>query len=407
MTLHRIHAALALALALGCAAVSCDSPEKAWEKSLHTVTVSLCVQDNPEEQLPGGIPVHLADVHSTLSYTLSTDTAGKVRLALPNGLYRISASYRDNAHIYNGTKEMLVNGASRTELLPLTQAESGNLVIRELYIGGCSKDPDEGNYHLDRYILLHNNHSETVYLDSLCLAFISPYNATGNNNWRNLDGSLPALLPLADVIWRIAGNGQSFPLAPGEDVPIALDGAINHKRQYKLSVNLDSSVVFACYTPNRLLFSEDFLLDPGPNIQEDHWLEVVNKYGAIKGNPVSVSSPAVVIFRPTDIRLEDYLAQPDIIRTPPGKNADWAALIPPKWVIDAVEVFDGRSSNNKKRLPNLLDAGFVVQSEPHKGRTLQRKNHAEATDKQGYLVLQDTNHSGNDFFESDTHVWGN
>ena len=76
--------------------------------------------------------------------------------------------------------------------------------------------------------------------------------------------------------------------------------------------------------------------------------------------------------------------------------------VPFEWVIDAVEVFNGTSSSNTKRLVASLDAGYVTLSDTYLGHTLMRKTDEELSAASGYEVLTDTNNSLNDFYERQT-----
>ena len=91
----------------------------------------------------------------------------------------------------------------------------------------------------------------------------------------------------------------------------------------------------------------------------------------------------------------------DAVRIPAGNSADRSVIVPYAWLIDAVEVFDGRSSNNAKRLSPKADAGFVYQSDVFKSRSVVRKKDEDASREAGYEILQDTNNSSTDFYESE------
>ena len=80
---------------------------------------------------------------------------------------------------------------------------------------------------------------------------------------------------------------------------------------------------------------------------------------------------------------------------------DRVVKVPYEWVMDAVEVFDGSSTNNEKRLSPLADAGFVTQTDVFLGRSLMRHVDEEATAISGYEILADTNNSSNDFYETE------
>ena len=116
---------------------------------------------------------------------------------------------------------------------------------------------------------------------------------------------------------------------------------------------------------------------------------------------MSLNSPAFVIFQPQNVDIRDWVLQPGVVRNTPGSTIQMAT-IPPEWVIDGVEVFNGSSSDNHKRLLSSIDAGFVVLSETYKGHTLMRKPNLEASAQKGYEVLADSNNSSNDLYERET-----
>ena len=156
-------------------------------------------------------------------------------------------------------------------------------------------------------------------------------------------------------------------------------------------------MLFRSYFPNPIYHPA-----PGDQIQPDHILEVAVKTGQSNANVVSITSPAFLIFRSQGMTIEEYLQEPDVIVNTPGSTSDIVVKVPYEWVIDAVEVFDGRSTANGKRFPASLDAGFVYQSEPFKGHSLLRHTDEEASAAAGFTILQDTNNSSEDFYERET-----
>ena len=277
-------------------------------------------------------------------------------------------------------------------------------MVKEIYCGGCSKAPQEGTYQSDQYFIIHNNDFETAYLDSLCFGTLSPYNSTSVNNWTERDPVtgetvFPDFAPVVTVVWQLPGSGKDFPLAPGEDAVVALRGAIDHTLQYPLSVNLNRPDLFACYNPTYFP-NPTYHPAPGDQVKPERYAQVVIKTGQSNANTFSISSPTVVLFR-TPMPAGEYVLQPDVVRVTPGNSADRVVVVPYEWIVDAVEVFDGRSSANGKRIAPAADAGFVLQSDVFKGHTLRRKVDEKASAENGYEVLVDTNNSSNDFYESE------
>ena len=356
----------------------------------------------PDGFQPGGAAsVTIENVLGGVGYELSMGKEASTTVLLPDGIYRVSVSYREGMDVFNGNRDhVVINGKDLELEVPLLHAKAGALVIKEIYCGGCAKTPAEGTYQSDQYVIVHNNSPVVSYLDGLCMGSIAPYNSNANNPWLNEDGSLPAFLPLNDAIVMVPGDGDDFPLQPGEDAVIALRGAIDHSAQYPLSVNLNNPDYFVCY--NTTYFpNQTYHPAPGNLIREDHYLEVVIKTGQSNAYTLSLNSPAFVIFRSEGVDIHDYVQQEGVVRQTPGSTI-YVSTIPYEWVIDGVEVFNGSSSNNRKRLPASLDAGYVSLSETFKAHSLMRRTDDQATAKNGYEVLLDSNNSNVDLYERET-----
>ena len=349
-----------------------------------------------------GAVISVECISGSGAYELRADESGKAYAILPNGIYRISGHDRDGSSVFNGTLDkVVISNADVSVSLPLLYSKAGSLVIKELYCGGCSKVPEEGTYQSDQYLIIHNNDSEPRALDGLCLGTLSPYNSNSANPWAGADGTLPEFLPVIQAVWMIGGTGYSFPLAPGEDAVICLRGAIDHASRYPMSVNLDRPGYFVCYNP---VYFPNTLYHPVPggNISKDRYLDVVIKTGQANAYTLSINSPAVVLFRPEGTDIYDYVKQPDNVIQVPGSSVDRVVAVPVSWVVDAMEVFNGGSSDNRKRLPASVDAGYVTLSETFKGRTLMRHKDDQASQGAGFEILQDTNNSSLDFYERET-----
>ena len=383
------------------AAVSCADIRDVnpYEGGLHTLTVVT--------QWPHGdydradMEVRVEEMNTGSRYVSQTDAEGLARFSLPAGLYRLNLSGRDGAHVFNASADKVVlSGGDLSLDLSVLVSRAGSIVIKEIYCGGCKKLPQEGDYQADQYIILHNNDYQVQYLDGICFGTLSPYNSTGANPWISADGLLPDFIPLIQAVWQFPGDGDDFPLQPGEDAVLCLRGAIDHAAQFPLSVNLNRPDYFVCY--NSTYFDNTkFHPAPGNLISQDRYLDVVIKTGKANAYTMSVSSPAVVIFRAEGITIKEYVLIPENITPVPGNAVDNVVKVPYEWVLDAMEVFDGTSASNQKRLAASADAGYVSLSDTFLGHTLMRKVDEEATAQAGYEILADTNNSLNDFYETE------
>ena len=383
------------------AAVSCADIRDVnpYEGGLHTLTVVT--------QWPHGdydradMEVRVEEMNTGSRYVSQTDAEGLARFSLPAGLYRLNLSGRDGAHVFNASAyKVVLSGGDLSLDLSVLVSRAGSIVIKEIYCGGCKKLPQEGDYQADQYIILHNNDYQVQYLDGICFGTLYPYNSTGANPWISADGLLPDFIPLIQAVWQFPGDGDDFPLQPGEDAVLCLRGAIDHAAQFHLSVNLNRPDYFVCY--NSTYFDNTkFHPAPGNLISQDRYLDVVIKTGKANAYTMSVSSPAVVIFRAEGITIKEYVLIPENITPVPGNAVDNVVKVPYEWVLDAMEVFDGRSASNQKRLAASADAGYVSLSDTFLGHTLMRRVDEEATAQAGYEILADTNNSLNEFYETE------
>lgn len=388
-------------LASSCLDTSSPDP---YQETLNVLEIKA---DWPDEDMKeSGAEIIVEDINTGSRYMLLTDGNGIARLSLPNGLYRINLSGRNSEYVYNAAADKIVlSGKDLTLTLSLAISKPGSIVIKEIYCGGCKKLPQEGNYQNDKYVILHNNDYKVQYLDGLCFGTLAPYNSNVDNPWiaSGNDGAttLPDFLPVIQAVWKFPGDGDDFPLQPGEDAVICVNGAIDHTVQFPLSVNLNKPDYFVCY--NTTYFGNtSYHPAPGNLISTDRYLKVVKKTGIANAYIISVNSPTIVLFRPQDITIEEFVLLADSITPVPGNKNDYVVKVPFEWVIDAVEVFNGTSSSNTKRLVASLDAGYVTLSDTYLGHTLMRKTDEEQSAASGYEVLTDTNNSLNDFYERQT-----
>ncbi len=384
-------------------AVSCldmNSPDP-YQATLNVLTVTA---DWPSEGLErSGAEVIVEDMNTDNRYSSVTDKDGVAVFTLPNGLYRINLSGKSEDMVFNAAADkVVVSGSDQVMTLSLAISKAGTIVIKEIYCGGCKRLPQEGNYQNDKYFILHNNDYEVQYLDGLCFGTLSPNNSNAANPWTSVDASgvssLPDFLPVIQAVWKFPGDGDDFPLQPGEDAVVCLNGAIDHAAQFPLSVNLNKPDYFVCY--NTTYFPNTaYHPAPGNLISTDRYIDVVVKTGKANAYTFSVNSPTLVLFRPEGTTIEEHVRLADSIIPVPGSHVDNVVKVPFEWVVDAVEVFNGASSSNAKRLVPSLDAGYVTLSDTYLGHTLMRKTDEAQSAASGYEVLTDTNNSLNDFYE--------
>ena len=389
--------------AVSCADIKDTDP---YKDTLYTLTVNAqCPEDAGTVDLAGAIVV-IEDINTGNRYATVTDANGAFSIKLPNGIYRINISGQTDGYIFNGAADKVVlSGADLNLKLPLSYSKAGSIVIKEIYCGGCKKLPQEGDYQGDQYFILHNNDFKVQYLDSLCFGTLSPNNSNAANPWVSKDPTtgesiFQDFLPIIQAVWQFPGDGDDFPIEPGEDAVVCLRGAIDHTLQYPLSVNLNKPDYFVCYNLT-YFWNTAYHPAPGDQISDERIIDVVIKTGQANAYTFSLSSPTLVLWKAKGMTIQEFVNIPDNITPVPGSSIDNVVKVPYEWVYDAVEVFDARSANNSKRLAPSADAGYALQTDVFLGHSLIRHVDKEASAASGYEVLTDTNNSLNDFYESE------
>lgn len=389
-----------------CSLAACTSfGENPYADDLRSLRVEVVYPEGYEHFMREGVGVVLQDKNNATSHTARTDAQGVAEFRVTSGQYRIAVTdIVSDDEMFNGMLNPLNLVADTRTRVELSFARRAELVIREIYCGGCPS-PDNAGYAFDKYVILHNNKEQTVYLDGLCFGFADPYNSSGGANvWVTQDPVtgqtvFPGFVPVLEAVWEFGGGGTDFPLEPGGDAIIAVNGAVDHTKTYPASVDLNREECFVCYAENEYT-NVKYHPAPGDRIQPSRILRLAVKLGRGTGYGFSQSSPAVLIFRPQGTSLGEFLEDPKHVVQKPGSANDKCALVPEQWVIDAVEVFTS-PADKVKRFPAALDGGYVVLSTTKQGHALQRKINEGATAALGFEVLLDTNNSENDLVETE------
>lgn len=379
-----------------------------YGRSVRSLHVAVSYPEEYADYLREGVAVTLSDRNSSNVYTALTDGAGDAEFRVSAGHYTLSVLDQPNEEaVFNGSVELVdLSAGDQSLTVALSFSKPGTIIIKEIYSGGCPSDPPATTpYKLDKYVILHNNSFETQYLDGLCFGGIAPYNSSSQNNpWVTTDATgnliFQDFAPMLDCVWQFPGNGEDFPLAPGEDAVIAFRG-VDHTQTYSRSVNLNRKGYFVLY--DLLNFpgsTSNPTPAPGDQIDEAHYMKMLKKTGLSTSYTMSDNSPALIIFRaPEGYDLTSYLASKDsetqFVNT-------FYTKIPWEWIVDGVEVIDQTGAARTKRLRADIDAAGVEFSAMAQGHTLHRRLNETTTATAGFDVYYDTNNSSNDFYERET-----
>ena len=365
------------------------------KRSVARLTVQLHLED-------GSVPVDLEQVEVRLqnksadfSYTARSDASGRVEYSVQPGKYDVMAAawFPDTRIAVNGASEEFllcedgIVGAAGGYDAPVVDvnlrvAVPNPLIIREIYYHG-SITSEGATYTKDTYIELYNNAGpggQTVYLDSLCIAAIYPYNSTtGNNAWAGLD-----TIAIAQMYWMFPGSGHTYPLAPGESAVVACIAAVDHSSRATSGLQLQKAH-FGCWSE----------LLPRHEIAAGVVPMVLTMTGQGTAWALSIHSPAIVVFKP-EMGVAAYRQQGDVWEYhEPGRSSGtkyWH--IASSWILDGVECVDA-PSGAIKRLPAAIDASYVwMRSGHYSGKCVSRRLDFVSD---GVEVYQDTNNSDADF----------
>lgn len=413
---------------------SCSDDE---EYRTFTVGIQLVYPEGGELSATEGVAVTLTG--NGMTYEAATDAAGACLFVVPNGIYEACAADRraadGYAYVFNGIKSGIAVTDQWTDgetvTVELTASKAGQIIIKELYCGGCQKDDGSGFYQYDKYVILYNNSDQTATLDNLCLGMADPYNANAStNNYVNgeLSYAKAGYTPAINGIWY---SQNPVTIEPGQQITIAMTGAIDHTASYSNSVDL-SNADFCTYDIEDYS-NTAYYPSPSEKIPTDRYM-LAYKYGQGNAWPLSVVSPAFYIFTTKDTTPEAFASNPDYHYTA-GKEGNAVyrcAKVPNEWILDGIEVFSTNyKDTNKKRLTPDIDSGSAMLTNKL-GHTLYRNVDQKATEGlpenagklvYGYslgvegatdpsgidaeastrngarIIYQDTNNSTNDFHE--------
>lgn len=367
--------------------------------SVITVTVNMPEGYNYTTE---GLPVYFVDPSSGLEFCDTTNASGVATIRVPHGAYIATTETKHSAaggvvYIFNGVSEKIrvapndpKNASSKIDL---NVSKAGQIVLKELYYGGCTNPATSKSYSKDQYFILYNNSGEVAYLDSLCLAVVDPYNAPSSGkttNWVKPNSTeIRDSIPVSGFGWMFPGTGNQHPLQPGEQVVISLN-AINHVPITSTSVNLGIQGYWAAYDP--LLTKGQSTPNAGVNLMTGFW-----KVGTATSWVVSTLSPAVFLYSmggktPTQFITDTYTWNPGYAT---NRNFD-CLMVDKNLIIDGVECF--RNVTDSKRLRPEVDNGFAMVDGGGQGQSVHRRVDAQATAAAGgRIVYMDTNNSSNDF----------
>lgn len=254
------------------------------------------------------------------------------------------------------------------------------IVIKELYNGGCLKD-NGTTFQFDKCVILYNNCPQKAVVNNLCFGTLSPYNSSGNNKNYGADGKLiyeaEGILPIIHSLWWLP---QSLMIEPYSQVVINICGAIDNTQTVSQSVNYANPDYYCMYDPEAGYTHTSYYPSPADVIPSSHYLKG-KMIGMGNAWTFSVNSPALIVFQTKDVTPSDFGNDADNLwyGTADAKPVNAHLKVPNDWVIDGIEVFQKGNDQNMKRLTSDVDAGYVELTN-YLGHALYRNVDKESTE---------------------------
>jgi len=258
--------------------------------------------------------------------------------------------------------------------IEVVSSKAGALILKEIYFNGST-----GYYFKDQFYEIYNNSDDVQYADGMGIGNIIPSLAsTATYNWEVPDGKPENYIYLASI-WQVPGDGNDFPVKPGESIIIA-QIAQNHTAIKPTSPVDLSGAEFETFIVNQSVNPDNpnahnMILAFDKGVFGTQWL-------------VTVFGGAYAIFMP------DTEIDPNGWVKPQGKS-DQAYPIPIDCVLDAVEIVNNATKINQKRMPTSLDAGATYTGATYNCNSVSRK--IRETKEDGRHIYMDTNNSSDDF----------
>ena len=378
---------IAMMAVCGLAFVSCSEDNDEGMKS-YKLTVSYSLPSDVEASNVEELKLILGS--TTKNDTLSLDANPK-EIELPQGQYKVTVTGKvaDEAKAYlsgSTSVDLYVNTPVTVNLQKVMQS---SLIFKTIHNSGSKQ-----YYMHESYFEIVNNSDEVQYLDNLILTAPAGNQQTANawqaNGYEDLyacgQGSVVAF----------PGNGHDYPLQPGESVLIAND-ATNHNLAYG-----EDAAQAADYASCPDLSNADWEIYLNYNANDVDYaapnLKTIfhnNKYMFAFG--LGVSGRSYVLAKlPEGMTPEAYAALESSVMYEPGTSSTTMTylVIPSKYVLDAVDIYDPETENLYPTFLPQDDATGVKGNPMYSAKCIRRK---VTKIENGRPYYQDTNNSAADF----------
>lgn len=348
---------LILAAVLGL--VSCEKP-------LQLVDVKFQLAYDGEALALAEAPVEVKSAAGSATYHFLTGSDGSAIIKLPVGIYTASVNFKtttDGVHAaYNGANtNVVVSEAGQNEFrIDLQLVQNAQIIIKELYFGGCLNPETEKGYSDDAYVILYNNSEEEADASNIVFTFAAPYNGNAANKYYT-DGKLlyenEDWIPAYGAIWWFQAPVK---IPAYSQIVVAVFGGIDHTQTVSTSVDLSNADYYwmsnsgiSAYTAGKYSHSEQ--------IKPAHHLTTV-PISQGTAWALSNNSPAFYIGRMPSAEAKALSENVDAFDHTLGNAAAFNVVKFPKAnVVDAVEAWKAADvAKSQVRFSADVNTGYVA-----------------------------------------------
>lgn len=356
-----------------------------------TIRIQLIPEDSTVMVPLGGIPIVLTNQTISNVLTVVTDTEGCASFTIVPGSCSVSFSYKVTEgmleyNLYGGYADLYVEpGEEEIDLeVPFALNISPQLVIEEVYFGGCLKPDGKSTYNTDQYLTIANNSARTIYLDSLCIGQAAPFTTSRPSSWMKYTDMKE--IPLTMMCWQFPGTGTDYPLLPGERQIVATN-AINHTAgPAGIPASLDLSHVEWAFWNASLKESK---ITAGVKPLNLIWHTSGTAFA------LTVSGPTILLFKPQS-DMATWLTDASHVRTEPESTSRLQYLhIPAEWVVDAVNFVSLPTLIVNSRLPLRMDPSPGIAGPTGTGNAWRRYR----DEKDGQIIWKTGSGTFYNFYE--------
>lgn len=395
---------------------SCN--EKA--EPLFKVSVQLNIYNGMDDAVSATFPVTLTSATATYNGVANED--GVAVLSVPAGAYTASVSFKIGGINFNGSSaEFVVDEKFDPEepvIIPVIASKTSALIIKELYVGGCKKNDNSGNWFNDKYVIIYNNSAEEVDASRLCIGMGAISNSQNQNYYPLNDDGIAEFetdgwCPACNSIWWFQA-GTEVKIPAYSQITVAITGAIDHTDTYEKSVDL-SGVDYVFYDKDSGYNASAQYPAPAEGISTSNYMKTY-RFGIGTAWSIGTNSAGLFILIPAEgVNISDWVKVANNFDQRGSNGSTNFGKVPISWVQDAIDVWSEDDVNKYySRFPKAINAGHLL-GETGSGYSHYRNVDKEATEAiaenagklvYGYAGAADSEHSDPSGIDAEASIAG-